>query len=68
MNTRSEPRYAVSISNDYSPNPVVIRDFNSTPLAGRVLAVITRDDRSEAELIAQNICDLLNEQEKNMGL
>ena len=68
MTSRSEPRYAVSISNDYSPNPVVIRDFKSTPLAGRVLAVITRDDRSEAELIAQNICDLLNEQEKNMGL
>lgn len=59
-------RYGVSLSNDYGINPVVIRDFESTP-KGRVLLVITRENQYEAEQIAQNICDLLNEQE-NKGL
>ncbi len=59
-------RYGVSLSNDYGVNPVVIRDFESTP-KGRVLLVITRENQFEAEQIAQNICDLLNEQE-NKGL
>ena len=59
--SRSEPRYGVSVSNDYGPNPVVIRDFTSEP-KGRVLAIIAREDRHEAEQIAQTICDLLNEQ------
>lgn len=59
-------RYGVSLSNDYGINPVVIRDFESTP-KGRVLLVITRENQHEAEQIAQNICDLLNEQE-NKGL
>lgn len=59
--SHSEPRFGVSVSNDYRPNPVVIRDFTSTPLPGRVLAVITREDQAEAEQIAQRICDLLND-------
>ena len=57
-------RYAVSISKDYAPNKVVIRDHQSTP-EGRVLCVIARENQSEAELIAQNICDLLNQKESN---
>lgn len=53
-------RYYVSKSNNYEPYGVVIRDIESRPLGGRVLCLITRDDVKEAELIAQNICDLLN--------
>jgi hypothetical protein len=52
-------RYAVSRSQDYSPNEVVVRDFLSDPI-GRVLCVIVRDNLQEAEQIAQHICDLLN--------
>lgn len=52
-------RYAVSISTDYSPNPVVIRDFESSP-KGRVLVIVARENQHEAEQIAQHICDLLN--------
>ena len=54
-------RYGVSLSEDYETNPVVIRDFESTP-KGRVLLVITRENRHEAEQIAQRICDLLNKE------
>lgn len=61
--SRSNPRFGVSVSNDYAPNPVVIRDFDSIP-KGRVLAIIAREDQHEAEQIAQEICDLLN----NKGL
>ena len=52
-------RWAVSKSNDYGPNQVVVRDFESTP-KGRVLCIIARDNVHEAEQIAQYICDLLN--------
>ena len=52
-------RWAVSKSNDYGPNQVVVRDFESEP-KGRVLCIIARDNVHEAEQIAQNICDLLN--------
>lgn len=58
-------RYYVSLSNDYGSFGVVIRDVESRPLSGRVLCYIARDSKEEAEQIAQNICDLLNEQEKN---
>ena len=54
-------RYGVSLSEDYGTNPVVIRDFESTP-KGRVLLVITRENRHEAEQIAQRICVLLNKE------
>lgn len=57
----------MSLSNDYGPYGVVIRDVESRPLAGRVLCYIARDDKAEAEQIAQSICDLLNEREKNTG-
>ena len=54
-------RYGVSLSNDYSEHQqVVIRDFKSEP-KGRVLATIPRENRHEAEQIAQRICDLLNQ-------
>ncbi len=56
-------RYGVSFSNDYFGGCVVIRDFKSEPLAGRVLAIIPRDNRNEAEQEAQRICDLLNQSE-----
>jgi hypothetical protein len=56
-------RYGVSFSNDYFNGCVVIRDFKSEPLPGRVLAIIPRDSRSEAEQEAQAICDLLNKQQ-----
>lgn len=59
--SHSENRFGVSVSNDYDPNPVVIRDFTSTPLPGRVLAIIARDNKEEAQQIAQRICDLLND-------
>ena len=52
-------RYGVSFSNDYLNGSVVIRDFKSEP-KGRVLAIIPRDNRWEAEQEAQYICDLLN--------
>jgi len=52
-------RYGVSFSNDYFEGSVVIRDFQSEP-KGRVLAIIPRDNRHEAEQEAQRICDLLN--------
>jgi hypothetical protein len=52
-------RYGVSFSNDYLEGSVVIRDFQSEP-QGRVLAIIPRENRHEAEQEAQRICDLLN--------
>jgi hypothetical protein len=55
-------RYGVSFSKDYLNGCVVIRDFKSVP-EGRVLALIPRDNRHEAEQEAQRICDLLNKQE-----
>lgn len=58
-------RYGVSYSQDYFGGAVVIRDFKSTP-AGRVLAVIPRDNRTEAEIEALRICDLLNNQEQQL--
>jgi hypothetical protein len=56
-------RYGVSLTQDYlGPKTVVIRDFQSEP-KGRVLAIIPRENRHEAEQIAQHICDLLNKTE-----
>ena len=56
-------RYGVSLSKDYLDNEcVVIRDFTSTP-KGRVLCIIVRENRHEAEQEAQRICDLLNTSE-----
>ena len=56
-------RYGVSLSKDYLTSEcVVIRDFLSVP-KGRVLAIIVREDRYEAEQEAQKICDLLNKQQ-----
>ena len=55
-------RYGVSFSTDYNDGNVVIRDFLSEP-KGRVLCVIVRDNRTEAEQLALHICDLLNKQE-----
>lgn len=52
-------RYAASLSEDYGSFKVVVRDFQSTP-AGRVLCIIARDNQHEAEQIAQQLCDLLN--------
>ena len=52
-------RYGVSFSKDYLNGSVVIRDFNSGP-EGRVLAIIPRESRHDAEQEAQRICDLLN--------
>lgn len=56
-------QYAVSKSNDYGPNTVVVRDFQSIP-EGRVLCIIARDNQHEAEQIAQHICDLLNKEQE----
>jgi len=53
-------RYGVSYSKDYFEGAVVIRDFKSIP-EGRVLAIIPRENRHEAEQEAQRICDLLNQ-------
>jgi hypothetical protein len=53
-------RYGVSFSQDYFEGTVVIRDFQSEP-KGRVLAIIPRENRWEAEQEAQLICDLLNQ-------
>lgn len=55
-------RYGVSLSNDFEEGKVVIRDFLSTP-KGRILCIIARENRSEAEEIAQYIVDLLNNEE-----
>jgi len=53
-------RYGVSLSKDYLPDEcVVVRDFLSIP-KGRVLAIIVRDNRYDAEQAAQEIVDLLN--------
>ena len=57
-------RYAPSLSTDYSPHRVVVRDFKSEP-PGRVLLIIARDNQHEAEQIAVNISDLLNQKESN---
>lgn len=54
----------MSLSTDYKDTgEVVIRDFMSEP-KGRVLCVIARENRYEAEQTAQYICDLLNAEEK----
>ena len=58
-------RFAVSLSKDYAPDKVVIRDFESEP-PGRVLAIIPREDQHEAEQIAQKICDLLNREDSGL--
>jgi hypothetical protein len=57
-------RFAPSLSTDYSPHRVVVRDFKSEP-PGRVLLIIARDNQHEAEQVAVTICDLLNEKERN---
>ena len=57
-------RYAVSKSNDYGPNTVVVRDFSTEP-KGRVLCIIARENVHEAEQAAQHICDLINKEESN---
>jgi hypothetical protein len=56
-------RYGSSLSEDYGPNQVVVRDFKSTP-PGRVLCIIARDNRHEAEQLAVLISDLLNQNEQ----
>jgi hypothetical protein len=57
-------RYGVSFSKDYFDNgAVVIRDFKSIP-QGRILAIIPRENKKEAEIEAQTICDLLNNEER----
>jgi hypothetical protein len=55
-------RYGASLSQDYDPWRVVVRDFKSEP-PGRVLCIIARDNQWEAEQIAQRICDHLNKEE-----
>lgn len=55
-------RYGYSLSEDYTPNRVVVRDFKSNP-PGRVLCIIARDNEYEAEQIAVHISDLLNKSE-----
>ncbi len=61
-------RYGVRLSKDYMDREcVVIRDFMSQP-KGRVLAIIPRDNRYEAEQEAQHIVDLLNNELKNHDL
>jgi hypothetical protein len=57
-------RYGYSLSEDYTPNRVVVRDFQSNP-PGRVLCIIARDNEHEAEQIAVLISDLLNKHTKN---
>ncbi len=52
-------RYGVSFTTDYLDGSVVIRDFMSEP-KGRILAIIPRESRYDAEQEAQRICDLLN--------
>ncbi len=58
-------RYGVSFSRDFFGGCVVIRDFKSDPIPGRILAIITRDNKHEAEQEAQRICDLLNKDEQS---
>lgn len=58
-------RYAVGYSADYNFGSVCIRDYQSTP-AGRVLCFITRDNRAEANVIAQHMVDLLNADEEKV--
>lgn len=61
-------KYGVSVSTDYRgvnglmAECVVIRDMLSVP-KGRILAIIPREDKYEAEHIALRICDLLNKEE-----
>jgi hypothetical protein len=55
-------RYGCSLSPDYGPYKVVVRDFESTP-KGRVLCIVARDNQHEAEQLGQLICDLLNQTE-----
>jgi hypothetical protein len=58
-------RYGVSFSTEYLEGGcVVIRDFQSEP-KGRVLSIVVRDNRYEAEQTAQYICDLLNKDLRN---
>lgn len=52
----------MSWSEDYNNGSVVIRDFLSEP-RGRVLCFIPRENKYEAEQVAQYICDLLNKEE-----
>ena len=59
-------RYGPSTSNDYGPNQVVVRDFESVP-KGRVLCIIARDNQHEAEQIAVKISDLLNNESTNQN-
>jgi hypothetical protein len=56
-------KYGCSVSEDYAPNRVVVRDFTSSP-PGRVLVIIARDNQHEAEQIAQRLCDLLNREQE----
>jgi hypothetical protein len=60
-------RYGYSLSDDYAPNRVVVRDFKSSP-PGRVLCVIVRDNEYEAEQLAVKISDLLNQSESNTNV
>ena len=55
-------RYGCSLSKDYDPYRVVVRDFQSSPI-GRVLVIIARDNEHEAQEVGQKICDLLNREE-----
>ena len=56
-------RYGYSLSSDYGSNPVVVRDFKSEP-PGRVLCIIARENKHEAEQLAVLISDLLNKNEQ----
>lgn len=56
-------RYGSSISEDYAPNRVVVRDFKSSP-PGRVICIIARENQYEAEQLAVKISDLLNQSEQ----
>ena len=57
-------RYGASLSEDYGNYKVVVRDFKSVP-PGRVLCIIARENKHEAEQLAVTICDLLNQKERN---
>lgn len=57
-----KPRYGVSFSADYLNGSVVIRDFGDSQ--SRIFAIIPRNDRAEAEQIAQQICDCLNKRDQ----
>ena len=56
-------RYGYSLSSDYGSNQVVVRDFKSEP-PGRVLCIIARENKHEAEQLAVLISDLLNKNEQ----